>query len=70
MVRLMRPNPKDAPYIEDVRADKHTIQRGALNDPAQQEGRLYLNASRTSYLYLDGYQLWFKPDNDTAVEIT
>jgi hypothetical protein len=70
MVRIMRPNVKDAPYIENIRADKRTIQRGSLNDPVQQEGRLYFNADHTAYLYLDGYQLWFKPDNDSPVELT
>ena len=53
MTRRFLPAVKDAPYLEDVRADRHTFQKGSINDPALQSGTLYLNAAHTAYLYLD-----------------
>jgi len=70
MTRLMRPNPKDAPFLEEIRGDKHTLQRGSVNDPITQNGRLYLNAAHTAYIYLDGYELWFQPENESPVELS
>lgn len=71
MSRLLRPRPKDLPYLEEVRADKHTFQKGSLNDPAQQSGRLYLNKAHTAYLYLNGDDLYFQaPSGSTPSKLT
>jgi hypothetical protein len=64
------PHSKDLPYIEDIRADRHTLQRGATNDPSiEADGRFYLNAARTAYLYLDGHDLYFVAPQSAAVKL-
>lgn len=70
MSRHFRPRPKDAPYLDEVRVDKHTFQKGSINDPVQQDGVLYLNQSHTSYLYLDELgDLYFQGPDVTATKI-
>jgi hypothetical protein len=70
MTRILRPNPRDLAYIEDVRADRRTLQRGATNDPSTDlSGRFYLNAARTSYLYLSGHDLYFVAPDSAAVKL-
>ena len=69
MTRMMKADPADVPYPEDIRTDRRTIQRGSTNDPLDQDGILYLNAAKTAYLYLDGYDLYFQPPDSSPVKI-
>jgi|WetSurMetagenome_2_1015567.scaffolds.fasta_scaffold355283_2 hypothetical protein len=70
MSRLMRPDPVPAPYLEDIRVDRRTLQRGTLNDAKDQDGRTYLNADRTSYVYVENNALWFVAPGCAAVKVS
>ena len=70
MTRMMRPHTLPVPYPEDVRVDKRTIQKSSLNDPVLQDSYIYLNEAKTAYLYLDGSDLYYQPDNTTRIKLS
>jgi hypothetical protein len=69
MSRLMRSQGRVVQNLEMVRVDGKQIQPGSLNDPALQGGKLYFDAARTNYLYLDGVDIMWQPANGSAVKL-
>ncbi len=69
MTRLLKPKIKDVPYLDDIRTDRRTVQRGSTNDPYDQKGRLYLDAPHRSYLYVQDRELWFQPGDAQAEQV-
>jgi hypothetical protein len=69
-MRLMKPNPVPAPYLEDIRVDARTLQPGTLDSLRDAQGHLYLNAARTAYLYSEDNDLWFVAPGSAAVKVS
>jgi hypothetical protein len=53
-----------------VRVAAQNIQKGSLNDPVLQGGILYLNAAKTSYLYIVDNDLYYQPPSSFSVKLT
>ena len=71
MMRLLRPQPKLDVRVPDIATERHTIQRGTINDPFDQEGRVYLNTAHTAYLYVGADdELYYVAPASAAVKIS
>lgn len=68
-MKMMMPRPTVVMDLPMVRVDKQKLQKGSLNDPALQDGVLYFNAAHTSYLYLDGYDLYWYSEGAAPVKL-